>query len=101
MAPRTQGRSRGNDSSLLVKKKKRGRSSQRADAFYLLEDVFPESTDICIFGGQSIEHVKNILMSLKAAVGKGQASFEYSYTALFALNTTPPPKGIHHSVLHS
>lgn len=28
--------------------RKRGRRSQRADAFYLLEDVFPESTGVCI-----------------------------------------------------
>lgn len=48
----------------------RGRSSQRADVFYLLEDVFPESTDICISWGQSFAHVKNILTSLKAAALK-------------------------------
>lgn len=42
-------RESNSDGSLLVKKRKRGRKREKfSDAFYLLGDVFPESTHICI-----------------------------------------------------
>lgn len=73
---------------------------------------FQKSTDICISWGQSIEHVKNILTSLKAAALKfstEQRSWEKVYFiwefihshSSIGFNTTPPPKGIHHKIPQS
>lgn len=65
--------------------------------FICWKTCFRKSTDICISWGQSIEHGKNILMSLKAAVGKRQAPFEYIHTAPFEVHTAPSPKDFLHS----